>query len=143
MDKNVTGTLVAFGIPIVSIVLGISFAMLQAWLGYRRRSEALKYYHAERMAAIEKGLELPPLPAGLTEGEERSRGEPGWVRHRRNGLILLGVGLAVSAALWGAHDRDYLWGLVPAAIGAAFLIASLLEAQEQRLPPPGNPPPRG
>ena len=141
MDKDIAAEMAAFAIPIVSIVLGIGFAMVQAWLSYRRRSEALRYYHAERLAAIEKGLELPPPPAGLIE--DRSPSEPGWVRHRRNGLILLGVGLAVSAALWGTHNRNYLWGLVPAAIGAAFLIASLLEAQEQRLPPPGNPPPRG
>lgn len=133
----------SMAIPIIAIIMGISSAMWGAWLNYRRRSETLQLYHAERMAAIAKGIELPPLPPELLNpSRDRERGgEYARLRHQRIGLILLLTGLAVSGALWGTHEDGYLWGLVPAAIGVAYLLSSFLEArQRQSLPPPGGSP---
>src|ERR1700678_4050598 len=49
-------------IPIIAIVLGISMGAWTIYLSYRKRREMFALYHEERMAAIEKGIELPPLP---------------------------------------------------------------------------------
>jgi len=130
--------LAVFGmlIPIVAIVMGIGIGMLAIYLDFRRKSDTFKLYHAERMAAIEKGIELPPLPAGLFQHSLRR--EPSPARHRRAGLILLFLGLAIAAAMWGTGIPAFWWGLVPAAIGLAFLVASFLEAREQKKAPPGE-----
>jgi hypothetical protein len=50
----------ALVIPIVAIVFGISVAMLGMWLDFRKKREMFELHHAERMAAIEKGIDLPP-----------------------------------------------------------------------------------
>ena len=61
MDPGVIGVF----IPIVAIVMGIGIGMLAIWSEHRRKAQLLEQNHRERMHAIEKGLELPPLPAGL------------------------------------------------------------------------------
>lgn len=117
-------------IPIVAIVLGIGFVMLWVYLDYRRKRELYQLYHAERMSAIEKGMELPPLPADFFR-DTRRRAPPG-VRSRRWGLILLFLGVAISVAMWGSGERNgWWWGLVPAGLGLALLISSRFEAQEK------------
>jgi hypothetical protein len=120
-------------IPIVAIVLGIGFVMLRVYLDFRRRRELYQLYHAERMAAIEKGIELPPLPTDFFK-DTRVR-EAAAVRHRRMGLTLLLIGASVGAALWGTGNRGAWWGLVPAAWGLALLLSSRFEAKEQASAP--------
>ena len=56
-----------FWIPIVAIVFGIGIAMLGVWTDHIRRSQILEHQHRERMAAIEKGITLPPTRAEVTE----------------------------------------------------------------------------
>src|SRR5580658_1417162 len=73
-------------IPIIAIVMGLSVAMLCLYLDFRKKRELFQLYHAERMAAIEKGIELPPLPPEFF-GDSGDR-EPKASRHRRQGLIL-------------------------------------------------------
>jgi hypothetical protein len=117
-------------IPIIAIVLAIGYVMLRAYLDFRRRRELYQLYHAERMAAIEKGIELPPLPTDFFRDTTRVR-EPPAVRHRRSGLVLLFIGVSVGAALWGTGQRAAWWGLVPAAWGLALLLSSRLESAEK------------
>ncbi len=124
---------IAIVIPVVSIVFGVSIGMLALYLDYRRRNNILKLYHAERMAAIEKGIELPPLPPEFFKS--RATLEPPATRHRRSGLILLFLGIAIGGAMFGMGIPAFWWGMVPAAIGLALLISGLLEAREQRKPP--------
>src|SRR6185436_20303464 len=49
-------------IPLVSVVMGIGIGMLAIYFEYRKRKEMFELYHKERMAALDKGMELPPLP---------------------------------------------------------------------------------
>ena len=49
-------------IPITAIVMGIGIGMLGLWTDHKRKSQLLEQTHRERMAAIEKGIELPPMP---------------------------------------------------------------------------------
>ena len=118
-------------VPIVAIVFGIGIGMLWIYLDFRRKRELYQLYHAERMAAIEKGMELPPLPTDLFE--KRGRGAAAGVRSRRWGLILLFFGVAISVAMWGSgEDRnDWWWGLVPVSLGLSLLISSHFEAKEK------------
>lgn len=125
-------------IPIAAIVLGIGIGMLAMYFEFRKKRELYQLYHAERMAAIEKGIELPALPEEFFK--DTARREPSPARHRRMGLILLFVGGAVAIALWGSGSGGgWWWGLVPLALGLAFLLAAFLEAREQtrRLPDHG------
>ncbi|MGH8219702.1 MAG: DUF6249 domain-containing protein [Steroidobacteraceae bacterium] len=121
-------------IPILAIVLGLGCVMLALYLGFRKRREMFQLYHAERMAAIEKCIELPPLPDEFFGSSYRQ--EPLPARNRRIGLILLFLGGALTLALWGsADDGAFWWGLLPVALGLAFLLAAFLEAREQKHSP--------
>jgi hypothetical protein len=127
-------------IPLVSIVLGIGMTIVTILSRHRRQMQELDHRHRERMAAIEKGLDLPPDPV-LVDRErdaERSR------RYRRagsdyllRGLIWLGVGLAlsVSDSFLGSGNRTFGW--IAAAVGAAYLIYYALEGRREG-PPPGS-----
>jgi hypothetical protein len=82
------------------------------------------------MLAIERGLEVPPLPPEFFEERKRpsrSRGGP-----LRSGLIFLLVGVAVTIALWTNPDvREHAWwGLVPIAVGLANLIFYVIERRQ-------------
>jgi Domain of unknown function (DUF6249) len=125
---------VAIVIPVIAILMGVGFAMLSIWLDYRKKREIYRLYHAERLAAIEKGIEVPPLP---TEFFQARPDERAFRRHRRWGLTLTFLGAALTAALWGTGTGQYLWGLLPMAIGVAYLLSSILDAREQG-PPSGG-----
>lgn len=116
-------------IPIAAIVLGIGVAMLAMYFEFRKKRELFQLYHAERMAAIEKGIELPALPEEFFK--DAGRREPLPARNRRIGLIFLFVGGAVTLALWGSGGGVWWWGLVPVALGLAFLLAAWFEIREQ------------
>jgi hypothetical protein len=106
-------------VPIVALLVawGIAFVALH----YRNQARQLR--HGERMAAIEKGIELPPEPRGS---------------YLLRGLIWLFVGLGISiffAALYLAeHDRNQLamtaLGVIPIGVGAAYLIVSRIEGKQ-------------
>jgi hypothetical protein len=125
MQHTDATAVLAMVIPIVAIVLGISVAMLGMWLDYRKKRELFQLHHAERMAAIDKGIDLPPLPAEFFRGERKQEKTP--YTYFRRGVMWLLIGIAATTALWGTHDNDYWWGFVPIAVGAAYLITFLVE----------------
>jgi Domain of unknown function (DUF6249) len=127
VEHNVVGVLTML-IPIVAIVMGVSIGMLSLYLQFRRKRDMFQLHHIERMTAIDKGIELPPLPPEFFQDTRQPELAP--IRHRRNGLILLFLGTAVSVALWGTDVPAYWWGLVPAAVGLALLLSSVLEARD-------------
>ncbi len=117
-------------IPIVAIVFGIGVAMLGMWLDFRKKREMFRLHHAERMAAIEKGIDLPPLPPEFFQGERKHERTP--YTYFRRGIMWLLIGIAVTAALWGTHEGDFWWGLVPIAVGVANLFSYLVERGRER-----------
>jgi hypothetical protein len=132
MSDALTPPILALLIPIVAIILGFSVSMLSMTLDFRRKTEALKLYHAERMAAIEKGIELPPLPPGQF-AQPTGAIESLASRHRRNGLILFLLGISIMIPMWQMDlGPVFWWALVPTAIGLALLLASVLEANDHR-----------
>jgi hypothetical protein len=133
-----------FVIPLVSIVLGILMIIVSIVTKHRRQMQELDNRHRERMAAIEKGLDLPPdTVVERAAAVERSRG------YRRTGsdyllrgLIWLGVGIALSVSdnFFGTGNRMFGW--IAAAVGVAYLIYYGLQGRREGPPPgSGGPPP--
>jgi hypothetical protein len=111
-------------IPLAIVVMGVcaplAVVILRVVVDYRKKREIFQLHHAERMAAIEKGIDVPPLPREFfTDHRFRS---PGRFLHR--GLVWTLVGVAVTAALWETHSEDFrpMWGLVPVAYGLGNLL---------------------
>jgi hypothetical protein len=116
--------IMVFMVPILAIGLG----MLTIYLNYRKRKEMFALYHQERMAAIEKGIELSPMPQDFfleNSDPPRRRLSHGTLL---GGLVLLFLGLTLYVALhvtvprMDAGGDVALFALIPAGIGVACLI---------------------
>jgi hypothetical protein len=119
-------------IPLFGIVFGVGVPMAIPLtivvLNYRKRRRLLELHHAERMAAIERGMEVPPLPASLIEGSP--------TRRRTSllpGLVWLFVGIAVYFSLGPLAPDTALLGLIPAGVGLAYLIYYFVEGRKFEL----------
>jgi hypothetical protein len=121
-------------IPIVAIVMGLGIGMLKLYLDYRKKRELIQLHHAERMAAIDKGIELPSLPPEFFQ--EYRRPPLTNTTYLRRGLMWLLLGIAVTVALAATHNKEYWWGLVPAAVGVANLLTYFLATRDKQ--PPGD-----
>jgi hypothetical protein len=124
-------------IPIVAILAGIAVAIVAMLTGHRQRLQRAELRHRERLAAIDKGFELPPDPPDL----DTRRGDPS--RFLRQGLVLVAIGGTVTAAMMQLPDKDvpYLFGLVPAAIGIAYLVYYVISGRQvpRETPPASGP----
>ena len=116
-------------IPIIAIVLGLGTAMLAIYLSYRRRQQMFTLYHQERMAAIDKGIDLPPIPDSFFADPAAGRGTG---RDLRKGLVWLFIGIALGVALYANHQAKHaLYALIPVALGLAHLIYYLVEGRRE------------
>jgi hypothetical protein len=120
-------------IAVVALAL-IAYAGYREWLRHQRRT----LVHRERVVAIEKGVELPPLD----QEEKRSA----WNVQRTlllAGLIWLSLGLSIfvtlSAVIASQKDspdaipQGVQWvGLGPAAIGISHLIVYATGKRKER-----------
>lgn len=113
---------VALLIPIFGIVFGIGIGIVAIIAGHREKVKRAELRHRERLAAIEKGLELPPDPPEVPQ-------KKGGLL--RTGLIGLLVGVVLYFALDAVADEDVaLFGLIPAAVGLANLITYFVELRK-------------
>src|SRR6202035_201450 len=87
--------ILALLIPIISVTASLAALIIWIRVWHRRRVHEVDCRHKERMAAIEKGLELPP--ESLPEPAQM----PPRARYLLRGLIWLGVGLALT---FGVRD---------------------------------------
>jgi hypothetical protein len=111
-------------IPIVAIFMSIGgvIAVVVSVLYFDFRKRNLQ--HKEIVAAIEKGIEVP-LPK--TERRERD--------YRRLGIIWTSLGAAFTVALWVTsfnHFEAAVWGLLPVALGVAFLLIAYFAKKDER-----------
>jgi hypothetical protein len=135
-----------FLIPIVAIVGGITLAIVNSINRSRLRELEIR----ERIALIERGL--VPAPETDPQGFERALRRPAWEdddlddyyagsvtdRHRRAGIILIGVGAGLVFLL-----APFRVGAFLMVLGAAFLVSSFFEAPRRRRslrrpPPPAD-----
>lgn len=128
--------ILALFIPISAIVLGIGLAMLETMTTHRRRSQAIEQRHRERMAAIEKGIELPP-DANDPEAQLEMAKAMRKPRFLLRGFVLVGIGGALIATWPGGDDHVMRTvGWVALAIGVAQLLYYAIEGRKER--EPGN-----
>jgi hypothetical protein len=121
---NSVSAILALLVPIVAVTLGLATAMLSMLLDFRKKREMYQLYHAERMAAIEKGVDLPPLPLEFFGANKRPQTPYATLRR---GLIWLLAGAAATLAMWGTGEKEFWYGLVPVGIGLAYVISYLAE----------------
>lgn len=125
-DVEILGVL----IPIIAITLGIALSLTVVWTRYRARIAALEQRHLERMAAIEKGIELPAeLPL---DGDDGSKGPKKGSRFLLRGLVCLAIGIALLVSAFSlGYDLLTLPGYVLIAIGLALIIFYLIAARRE------------
>jgi phosphatidylglycerophosphate synthase len=110
----------ALMIPILGIVLGVGIAIVAIIAAHREKQKRVELRHRERLAAIEKGIELAPDPepdAGVKKTSSL-----------KSGLSGVFIGVLLYFALYRVVNEDVaLFGLIPAALGIATLISYFVE----------------
>lgn len=128
-------------IPIVAIVGAFTVAIVQSMHRARIRELEIR----ERIAMIEKGLVPPPEvdPRGFDRAMgryERLQWSTSAGRHRRAGIVLLGIGVGLMVLIGSVDSpRDgFGVGGFLCVLGLAFLLNSLFELREPPPPPNGS-----
>jgi hypothetical protein len=119
----------ALFIPIIAIVMSFTVPMVFAWIDYRRRRDIVDAHHRERLAAIERGMEIPPLPEAFYSPFRKRRSSyllPGMI------WAFVGTGLFIALGAVAGEDVRY-FALIPIGVGAAYLIYHVVEGR--KLPP--------
>jgi hypothetical protein len=117
-------------LPIVFLI--VACAVTFGALHFRQKARAFR--HAERMAALDKGMELPPEPIKPILGP---------MAHLLRGLIWLSVGIGISiffVSMRFTEATNELFavatlGLIPMGVGVAHLVVYRLDSRAQ--PPAG------
>jgi hypothetical protein len=116
-------------IPLLAIVIGCAIPIAAITFDFIKRKRFMELTHQQRMAAIEKGIDLPPLSMALLEESRRSRKRPSSLLR---GLIFLFIGLGIMVALHATDEgsRTALFGAIPAGVGLAYLIYYFVEGKK-------------
>lgn len=110
-------------------VFGWATVFLAVWyVRGARRQRRLELLHAERMAAIEKGIPLPELPD--TDYHRRrgplhhSHANPRWPLGAGAILTMIGVGICLALSLSGDEYHNQIWsfGLIPVFFGGGLIL---------------------
>ncbi len=120
---------VAVFIPIVAIIMSLALPMVFGWIDYRRRRDIVDAHHRERLAAIERGMEIPPLPEAFYSPFRKRRSSyllPGMI------WAFVGTGLFIALGAVAGEDVRY-FALIPIGVGLAYLIYHVVEGR--KLPP--------
>jgi hypothetical protein len=119
----------ALTIPIAAVVMGLAIPIVAIITEYAKRRKIYELYHKERLAAIDKGVEIPPPPPGLGSAEPRRR-----PRYLLRGLVWLFVGLGTLVALSGItrpeEEKVWMLGFIPTGVGLAYLIYYFAEGKK-------------
>ena len=131
-DGDVMVPIFSMAIPIVAIAGGITAGIVRMVL----KSRALELAQRERIAAIERGVDiskLPSLPGGIDDSDSAIFLTPrqNTARQARGlmvgGIVTLAVGIGLGLMLGLLNDgSEHVWavGLIPTFVGIGLLIAS-------------------
>jgi hypothetical protein len=110
-------------------VFGWAVVFLTVWyVRGARRQRRLELLHAERMAAIEKGIPMPELPE---DDYHRRRSivhqapvNPKWPLGAGAILTMLGVGICLALRLSGDQYHNQIWpfGLIGVFLGGGLIL---------------------
>jgi hypothetical protein len=125
-----------FIVPVAGCVMIACIVVASIWSGTRSR----ELQSQERLAAIAKGLPMPPTPEELAamHGKPSIDSTRRRARTRLAGIVLLGSSVGIilfSIALASVlHVREVLSaaaaGLIPFGVGVGFLIDARIQARE-------------
>jgi hypothetical protein len=133
--------LLALTIPILAIVLASAILFAYFLFAHIRRRRLLEVIHEQRMAALSKGVELPPFPEALLESGAKMT-HPG--RSLFRGLFWSLVGIALYLALGEVAGRGVsLFALIPIGIGVAHLVYYWIEGRKAAPPATIDTPDKG
>src|SRR5262245_26220453 len=115
----------ALMIPILGIFMGVSIAIIAIVTAHREKQKRVELRHRERLAAIEKGIELAPDPEPDAGAKKASA--------LKSGLSGIFIGTVLYFALDRVVSSDVaLFGLIPAAFGLATLISHFVESRKPK-----------
>ncbi len=115
----------ALMIPILGIVLGVSVAIIAIVASHREKQKRVELRHRERLAAIERGIEIPPDPE-----PESGVKKPSTLKSGLSGVL---IGAILYFALYRVVSEDVaLFGLIPAALGIATLVSYFVENRKPK-----------
>src|SRR5712672_4068006 len=116
-SEGVIGEIMA----LVAVAMMLTIPIVYIVLRSRRLQRAMELLHSERMAAIERGMELPASSLEVLSDQIAQSKRPRTAL--LPGLVWLFVGVAIALArLSDGHDAPLMVGLIPAGIGLAYLI---------------------
>jgi hypothetical protein len=125
--------ILALFIPIIVIFMSLSIPIVYAIVDYKRRRDIVEATHKERLAAIERGMEIPALPESFYQPLKTPR-RP---RYLLWGLVWTFVGAGLFSALYFVAGEDVAWfATIPAGIGLAYLIYYAIEGRKEAPPAP-------
>ena len=118
MDPGILGVM----IPLSAIILGISAGIVGIVSKHRQQVQRADLRHKERLAAMEKGVELPPE---LEDPVDRPR-------YLLKGLVWSFVGVATWFALNAlAGSEESMLAGIPFAVGVAYLIYYFVQGRHE------------
>jgi hypothetical protein len=122
-------------------IFGWAVVILIAWfVKGARKQRRLELIHAERMAAIEKGLPLPELPdyenhahRSLRADHHRQWAESRWSLGAGAVFLMLGVGICLALRLSGDEYHNQIWsfGLIGVFLGVGLILHHFLTQPRQ------------
>ncbi len=134
-DAAILIPLMGISIPIIAIIGGITAGIFRQY----SRQRTFEMIQRERIAAIERGLDPDKIASLQRPSMYDDHGpftDPRMAYERlRQGLTIGGIvtlfaGIAVAVFLNGITDGDdknvWMVGLIPAAVGVALLLSSVL-----------------
>ncbi len=124
-------------IPILSVIFAGAILLTGITLRHFQRNKFLQGLQQERLALVDKGLPLPPIPSGLFSASAPLTP----VRMLLRGLVWLFIALGFMVALYEEGRREFLYTLVPVGIGLAYLICYFAEGRKSIQPPAPLEPP--
>jgi len=116
----------------VAVVFGFSIACLAIWTEAQKRRDLISAVHRERMAALEKGLDLPPFPSEWPSRDAAGCGPGVPSSGLKPGLMWLATGIGLWLFL-SPKNHGLLHpsvGAIPAAVGVAHLVYFAMEGRK-------------
>jgi hypothetical protein len=116
-------------IAITAIIGGLTFTILLIKFGLKFTQRRQELWHETARVALEKGQPLPPLPSEMQPASEPKRSTD-----FRSGLVLLAVGAGLYLFFESFLPALRFVAAIPACIGVALLLFSLLTEYREDKP---------